>query len=65
VIPETRMARAADYRTRMRHDVDRVLMEYGVSPVSMFSAEQYHELLEELVECGMHPVEHLLHELTT
>jgi len=60
----SRQERLLDYRARMRHDMDKVLLEYGVSPVSMFGTEQYHDLLEELMECGMFHVERLLMEAT-
>jgi len=60
----SRQERALDYRARMRHDMDKVLLEYGISPVTMFGQEAYHDVLEELVECGMHHVEHLLIEAT-
>lgn len=61
----SRQERQLDYRRRMLHDVDTVLQEYGISPVSMFSDDQYENLLTDLVDCGMFHIEHLLVEATT
>lgn len=62
---ESRQERQMDYRRRLLHDMDVVLRSYGVSAVSMFGEEQYDMLLQELVDCAMFHVEHLLVEATT
>lgn len=56
---DIREERAEDYRHRLRCDFEALFRDYGV----VESADS--ALLEDLVDTAMHPIEHLLIEVTS
>lgn len=62
---DSREERIEDYRRRADADIRTVLREYGITPEENDDGYFYDSLVEALVECQMHPIEHLVLELTT
>jgi hypothetical protein len=57
----SRSERIDDYRRRMRHDMQIVFDQWGLEHC-LIDPE---EVLNELVDVAMHPIEHLVFEVTT